>query len=269
VNRFLRTASTRQLLATLALIVVVIAGGTAIALAAAGSGPVPKPARLAAAIRTALGAKPVQGISADISFTNNLIDTSEIQGTDPLLTGGHGHLWASNGRIRIELYGDNGDPEIVVNHGSWWVYDPMLNTLYEGKLHVNGSSAHSSRSHALPTLAQIQTYLNRAATHLRISGAIPTDVGGQPTYTVRVSPKVGGGLIGQVQLAWDALKGVPLRLAVYARGSGKPVLELAASNVSYGSISSSDFALRPPSGAHVVKIATPAGSETGGKRQAA
>src|SRR5581483_3222021 len=96
VNRFLRTASTRRLLATLAGIVVAIAGGAAIAVAATSSGPVPKPKRLAVAIRDALAAKPVQGISADVKFTNNLLPSFEIQGSDPLLTGGSGHIWMSN-----------------------------------------------------------------------------------------------------------------------------------------------------------------------------
>src|SRR5947209_14906410 len=120
-NGFLRTASTRRLLATLAALVVTIAGGAAIAVAATSGGPVPKPKRLAVAIRDALKAKPVKGISADIKFTNNLLPSFEIQGSDPLLNGGTGHIWVSNdGRMRLELYGDNGDPEIVLTHSSWW-----------------------------------------------------------------------------------------------------------------------------------------------------
>jgi outer membrane lipoprotein-sorting protein len=181
-----------------------------------------------------------------------------------LLTGGSGQLWASNdGRLRVELYGNNGDPEIVVTHHSWWVYDPTLNTIYEGKLPAGSSPTHkSSTREALPTIAQIQADLNHLASHLHLSGAIPTDVGGQPTYTVKISPKTSGGLLGQLQLAWDALKGVPLRFAVYARGSSTPVLEVAATNVSYGKVSSGDFAIKPPPGAHMVKIATPAAGQS-------
>lgn len=264
VNRFLRTASTRRLLATLVGAVVAIGGGAAIALAAGGSGPVPKPARLVVAIHSALDSKPLQGISADINFTNNLIDASEIQGTDPLLTGGSGHVWASGGLLRVELYGDNGDPEIVVNHSSWWVYDPTLNTVYQGTLPSDGSTPSSSEHQTLPTVAQIQADLNHLAAHLRLSGAIPSDVGGQPTYTVTVSPRQTGGLLGQLQLAWDALRGVPLRFAVYARGDSTPVFEVAATNVSYGKISAGDFDIRPPAGVHVVKIATIAGTQGGG-----
>ena len=268
-NRFLRTASTRRLLGALAGVVVAIAGGAAIAVAATGGGPVPKAKQLAEAIHEAIAAKPVQGISAGVNFTDNLIDTSEIQGSDPLLTGGSGHIWVSNdGRIRLELYGDNGDPEIVVTPRSWWVYDPMLQTVYEGKLPAQraaGSKPHAS--HALPSISQIQADISRLAARLDISRAIPSDVGGQPAYTVKLSPAHDNGLVGQLQVAWDALRGVPLRFAVYRRGDGTPVLELAASGVSYGAIAPGTFDLAPPPGSHVVSIATPAsgGAETQAK----
>lgn len=247
-----------RLLAAIAGIVVAIGGGTAIAVAATSGGPVPPPKKLSVAVHDAMAAKPVHGISADVSFTNNLIPSFEIQGTDPLLTGGRGHVWISgDGRLRLELYGSNGDPEIVVNHGSWWVYDPTLQTVYEGKLPANGTGSHKG-GEALPSIAQIQTDINRLIAHVNVSGAIPSDVGGQAAYTLKVSPKHDAGMLGQLQLAWDALHGVPLRFAVYARGNGTPVLELAATGVSYGAIDPSVFGIPIPSAPHVVNVATPA-----------
>jgi hypothetical protein len=116
-------------------------------------------------------------------------------------------------------------------------------------------------------VAQIQTELGRLAMHLNISPAIPTDVGGQPTYTVKLSSKHSSGLLGQLQLAWDALKGVPLRFAVYATGDSTPVLELKATGVSYGPIPGSNFEIKPPSGVHLVKVATPTANGRSSARQ--
>jgi hypothetical protein len=83
-----------------------------------------------------------------------------------------------------------------------------------------------------------------------------------------VSPKPAAGLVGSVQLAWDALKGVPLRLAVYSRGDSSPVLELKATDITYGPVSSGVFSISPPAGAKVVKVATPstAGAADHGQR---
>ena len=51
-----------------------------------------------------------------------------------------------------------------------------------------------------------------------------------------IGPKHDAGLLGSAELAWDAVRGVPLRVAVYARGNSTPVLELKATNVSYGAV---------------------------------
>lgn len=262
VNRFLRTAPTRTLLATIAGLVVAIAGGAAIAVAASSGGPVPPRASLASAVHRAITAPPAQGFSADIGFTNNLIGASELQGTDPLIQGGSGHIWVSNSALRIELYGDNGDPEIVVAGGSWWISDPMLRTVYQGTLPAQPADKTRGQTHTPPSLSEIQTVLGQLAKHLNVSGAQPTDTGGQPTYTVTLSPKRPGGLIGELQVAWDATHGVPLRFAVYARHSSTPVLGMTASNVSYGPIDPSTFQLTKPTNYHTVNVSTPSGSSS-------
>ena len=257
--KFLRTVSTRRLLAMVAVLVAAIAGGTAIAVAATNTTPVPRPLPLARAIHNALAAPQVGALSARISFTNHLIDSSDLQGaSNPILTGASGRLWLAGNQLRLELQGDNGDAQVVVNNRSFWVYDPSSNTVYEGTLPAQTGAQHKpaggGAGNALPTVAQIQSELNQLMQHLDVSGARPSDVAGRAAYTVRVSPKHSGGLLGDVQLAWDALRGVPLRIAVYARGDSTPVLELKATSISYGAVSASEFALRPPPGAKVVQI---------------
>lgn len=272
-NRFLRTAPTRQLISVLVGICAVIALGATLAVAASSGGPVPVAKPLAQAIHDALGAPPVDGVAADVSFTNNLIDASELQGSDPLLTGGTGRLWlSSDHRFRLELQTDGGseDAQIVVDNGSFWAYDPTSNTVYKGM--IPATSAHKPASkpraarNAVPTVAKIQQELGRVMTHADVSGAIPSDVAGQPTYTVRVSPKESGGLIGAAELAWDAVRGVPLRFALYARGDTTPVLELSATDISYGPQPASVFSISPPVGAKVVDVNTQPTSQPRFKR---
>jgi outer membrane lipoprotein-sorting protein len=257
--RYLRTVSTRRLLATIAGVVAVIAGGTAIAVAAAGSGPKPPPESLARAVHGALTAPTVQGISARISFTNHLIGSTNLQGTDPILSGASGRLWLSNdGQMRLELQSDNGqDAQVLVSKTGFWIYDPSSNTEYRGSLPAD---THGSKktSDKIPSIAQIQQRINEFVQHGNLSGAIPSDVAGQAAYTVRVSPKHDGGLLGSAQLAWDAARGVPLRFAIYARGQDKPVIELKATDISYGKVPASDFAVSPPAGAKVVTVNVPA-----------
>ena len=259
--KFLRTVSTGRLLALVVGLVVAVGAGTAIAVAASGPGPVPKSEPLATAIHNALAAPSVTGITADISFTNGLINSSDFTGPskDPILQGATGRLWLSNaGQLRLELQSGNGDAQVVVDKRSFWVSDPSMNTVYEGTFPAPTGSRKSEpdKANAVPTLARIQSELSRLMQHVNVSGATPSDVGGQAAYTVQISPKHDGGLLGSAQVAWDAIRGVPLRVAVYARNNPTPVLELKATNVAYGPVSASNFTVSPPAGAKVVKVAS-------------
>ncbi|MGN6872070.1 MAG: hypothetical protein ACTHMY_27075 [Solirubrobacteraceae bacterium] len=267
--RFLRTVSTQRLLAIVAGVILAIAGGTAIAVAASNGGPTPPRESLAKALHQASTAPAVSGITARIKFTNNLIDSTDIQGSDPLLSGASGRLWMSTTghQMRLELQGQNGDAQVVVGNGKFSIYDPTSNTLYKGTLPSQGTKTQTSEP--IPTVAQIQSNLNQLMQHLNILGPLPRNVAGQPAYKVVVSPKHDGGLIGDVQLAWDASHGIPLGIAIYSRSSSSPVLELKATNISYGKVSSKALSIKAPAGAKVVKVSSTADrshARTNGKR---
>src|SRR3954449_4727881 len=113
--RRLRTASTRRLLTIVAVLVAAIAGA-GIAEAALTGAPKPAPKPLDRAVYDAATAKPVEGVTARIKFTNNLLPSGSLpQDTaSPVLTGASGRLWLSNdGRVRLELQSDAGDAQIV------------------------------------------------------------------------------------------------------------------------------------------------------------
>src|SRR4051794_23896826 len=111
---FLRRITTRQLLLLCGAAAAVVIGGAAIAIAAGAGGPKPPPKPLAVAIHDALSAPAVQGVTARVKFTNHLVDSADIQGSDPILSGATGRLWASvDGHVRIELQSERGDAQLV------------------------------------------------------------------------------------------------------------------------------------------------------------
>jgi hypothetical protein len=258
----LRTLPTTRLLALLAAAAAVLIAGTAIALGAAGGGPTPPPKPLATAVHDALAAPPPAGITARISFVNNLLPTGALTGQtgSALLSGAGGRLWArSDGRGRLELQSDAGDVQIVWSPALLTVYDASSNTVYRlARPAASSSGAHGSST--VPGLAQIASVLTALRRAWNVAGPTPTDVGGQAAYDVRVTPKTPAGLVGALEVAWDAKHGVPLKLAVYARGSSSPVLALSATRVSFGAVPLGDVAVSPPAGAHLVDIPTAAGN---------
>ncbi|MGI8801103.1 MAG: LolA family protein [Solirubrobacteraceae bacterium] len=257
----LRRLPTRKLLALIAGVIVLAGSISAVAVAAlTGGGPVPAAKSLAAAIHDALLGPKIEGITANIQFTNNLIDSSSIPNSTPLLKGASGRLWASNdGRLRLELQSSRGDTEVMIAPGSFSVFDVAGNTVYRGTLPAHKASAGAEPAHQPPTLKTITDAINSVMAKVGVSKANPTDIGGAPAYSITFSPKHDGGLLGKAELAFDSVNGAPLRFAVYAQGNPSPVLELTATNVSFGAVASGDLTVAPPSNAKIVEISQPSG----------
>jgi len=244
--KLLRTLSTSRLVLLIAAVIVVAVAGAAIAVAASGgSGSTPPPKPLAEALHDSLAGPAPEGVTARIKFTNKLFPSGAITGQvgSALMSGASGRLWATNdGRGRLELQSDAGDVQVVWNDTEVTVYDASSNTVYRAKLPADAKS--SADQTGIPSVAKISDFLSKLGEHVSLSPAEPSNVAGQEAYTVRVSPKHDGGLLGAAQLAFDAARGVPLQLGIYAQGASTPVLELAATDISYG----------PPAGAKTVDL---------------
>jgi outer membrane lipoprotein-sorting protein len=278
--KIFRTLPTGRLIALIAGVVVVAVGGASIAVAARGGGSTPPPKPLADAIHDALAATKPSGVTARITFSNKLFPSGALTGQagSALVSGASGRLWLNDSGGRLELQSDAGDVQVVWNDTELTVYDASSNTVYRATLpeHKTASSDQST----VPSVAQISDFLTKLGERVVLSDAQPSDLAGQEAYTVRVSPKhdgglVGplprnvtgqpaykvvispkhdGGLLGAAEIAFDASRGVPLRIGIYAQGASSPVLELAATDISYGSVSSSDVEVTPPAGAKVVDL---------------
>ena len=280
----LRRLPISRLLLLCGVVVVVGIGATALALAV-GAGPTPPPKPLADAMHDALSAPKADGVSARIQFTNHLIEGASLASgggeasqlaSSPLLSGASGRLWiGSNGRARLELQSEKGDTQIFYDGQSLSMYDASTNTLYRytpppkqtasGGPSGSGSDSGGADTAAgkIPTVKEIEEGIAHAGKQANVSGATPTDVAGQAAYTVRVSPRENGGLIGGAELSWDAVHGAPLRAAVYSTTSAAPVVELAATEVSYGPVDNSTLNFTPPADAKIEEVTLPSKPSSG------
>lgn len=246
--RSLRTLPTIRLVALASLVGALFVGIAAVAVTASGSGgatPPPKP--LAQAVHDALAAPKVDGVTARVKLTNKLFPSGALLGSagPVLMSGGSGRLWMTNdGYGRIELQSNAGDAQIVWSPSAVTVYDASSNTAYHATMPAQKADAPAPDSP--PTLAEITDLLTKIGVHVALSEAQPTNVGGLPAYTTSLSPKHDGGLLGSVEVSWDAAHAVPLRVAVYAQGATSPVLELTTTDISYGPVEKSSVDVTPP-----------------------
>ncbi|MHB8234054.1 MAG: LolA family protein [Solirubrobacteraceae bacterium] len=270
----LRRLPLSRLLLVCAGVIAIGASATAIAFAL-GSGPTPPAKSLAQAVHDALSAAPVEGVSASVKLTDNLLEGASLASggsggeagqvsKSPLLSGAAGRLWiAKDGRVRLELQAEKGDTQVMYDGHTVTIYDAASNTLYrytppahEGTADQGAARSDSGKPHEVPSVAKIEEAIAKLK-HATLSGATPTDIAGQPAYTARISPSEGGSLLGGAELSWDADNGVPLRAGVYSSSSSSPVLELAASEISFGPVPSSVFEFTPPANAKVEEVKLP------------
>jgi hypothetical protein len=261
---YLRRISTRRLLAVVAGCVLAACGSAAaIALAAGGGGPAPPPKPLAEALHDALAAPAPAGVTARIEFTNHLVDAASLQGTDPLLTGAEGRLWASGEKLRLELQasdaaGGAGDVQVLLDGHRLTVIDTGASTVYRMTLPQHGNTDSGAGPEPVPSLARIQDALTRLSAGATLSGAQPGTVAGRPAYTVRISPRHDGGLLGGAELAWDGrARGAAARRRPRERVR-RPRLELRATDIAFGPVAAGDLTVPEPAGAKVVDLSPPA-----------
>jgi outer membrane lipoprotein-sorting protein len=279
-SNFLRRLPLSRLLLLCGVLIAVGIGATALA-TALGVGPTPPPKPLADALHDALAAPPVEGVSAQIQLTDHLLEGANLASgggeasqltSSPLLSGASGRLWISkDGHVRLELQSEKGDTQIYYDGHTLSMYDASSNTLYRYTPEIQRDP--STQPHEVPSVAKIEEAISRLSKHSDVSGATPTDVAGQAAYTVRVSPNEGGSLLAGAELSWDAVHGVPLRAAVYSTESAAPVLELAATSISYGPVEPAVFEFTPPANAKVEEVVLPkrgehqSGSAQGGEHE--
>jgi outer membrane lipoprotein-sorting protein len=271
-NLFRRLSTPRLLLLVVAIVAVAAAAsiGSMAALGSSGQTPSAKP--LDQALEDALTAPTPDGVIARVRFTNNLFPAGALSGiagsgSSALTSGGSGRLWWTPGTGgRIELQSDAGDAQILWDKTRLTIWDSSSNTVYRLPLPAHTSSGTDAQDQP-PTLADIDSFLQQLAQQADISGASPDSVAGEPAYRVTISPAHSAGLIGSLQLAWDATHGVPLEIALRAQGESSPALSLTVTDISFGPVAASDLAVTPPADAKVVQLGGHSETPSGGSSE--
>jgi hypothetical protein len=267
--KIFRQLSTPRLIALVAaLIASCVAAGVGSMAAFGSSAATPPPKPLDQAVEDAVAAAQPAGITARVQFTNNLFPSGSLSGVtgsqgSALVSGGSGRLWWSpDGRGRLELQSDSGDTQVLWDHGAVTVWDSSSNIVYKFSL-PSRQGTNDEATGQPPALADIDSFLKRIAAQVDVGTADPTSLAGRPAYSVTVSPAHSAGLVGSLQLAWDAEHGVPLEIALRAQGQSTPALALTVTDIGFGAIADSDLTITPPASAKTVELGQQSGGASG------
>jgi outer membrane lipoprotein-sorting protein len=187
--------------------------------------------------------------------------TSLISGTHTM------RVWfAGPDKARMALLGTLGESDVVHDGQDVWVWASQAKTAkhYVLPTHVAGKSKTTP---GLPGPAEVPTSPQAAAdkalaaispsTEVTTSGT--ATVAGRSAYELVLTPKEATSLVGQVRIAIDGIKHVPLRVQVFAKSLthpksvADPVFEVAFSDVHFSRPDAAQFTFTPPPGTTVTE----------------
>jgi outer membrane lipoprotein-sorting protein len=241
--------------------VVVIGGGAAAGTIAASADPT-LPDRSAAQLLVDVQNAKVDGLSGTVVETADL-GLPALPGlgggnTDvmKLVAGSNtARVWyAGEDKARLALMGTLGETDVIRNGSDVWLWRSNENSATHYKLPADAKDKPpAALAQGVPSTPQEAADAALAAidpsTAVTTTGA--AKVAGRNAYELVLQPRDTASLVGQVRLAIDAEKHIPLGVDVYAKDATSPAVRIAFQLVSFDVPDAEQFTFNPPPGAKV------------------
>ena len=256
-------------------VVGIVVGATAAASAAVPNLPAKTPAQLLTELAQAAG-RPAGPFTATVQQTTSLglpelPGLSRASGAGSSLLDGTKSidLWYGGPkRVRIAVPVQAGESDLRRDGSTVWLWNSKNQTATQVTLpaHIpahkgNGAAGAGSTSKSPQPPDTPQAAASQLLTAIGPSTVVGVQsnvyVADRPAYQLSLAPKSSQSLVGRVLLAVDASNGIPLRLAVYGRGSAGLAYSIAYSKLAFGTPDAANFSFTPPPGATVKHQAVP------------
>ena len=250
-------------------VVAIVAAGAAIAPSVASASPA-LPQISAQNLLAKAAQSKVDAFSGTVAMTTNLglpALPDLAGGANPLslLSGTHTLQVAADGptKQRLALLDTMSEYDLIHNGKDVWVYDSEQNSVGHATSTDSGvqhdKSDKTKDGSAVPLTPQqaAQKFIDAVTPTTNVSVDRTQSVAGRGAYTLRLTPKQKGSLIGRVEIAIDAQNGAALRVAVYPTGSNTAAFEVGFTSVSFSAPPASRFNFTPPKGAKVSPLTGP------------
>jgi hypothetical protein len=268
----------------------IIIAATAVATAEAAPALPPRTAEQLITEVAQAAAKPTGPFTATVQETSDLglpqlPSITQQAGASSPLTGGTQSVsiwYGGPQRVRLAEPVQGGETDLRLDGRTLWLWDSRSQTAIRyvlpataGSMKIRGGngSLRQLRPHAASgPLGQMVVATPQAAAHQILSAVGPTTlvsvqrnvyVAGRAAYQLSLVPRSGKSLVGQVLIAIDASRHIPLRVEVFPRGSSTVAYSFGYSSLTFGAPAASNFSFTPPPGATVRTQTVPANLNSG------
>ncbi|MEV8515644.1 hypothetical protein [Dactylosporangium sp. NPDC051484] len=181
-----------------------------------------------------------------------------------LVSGKHTlRVWYSGpDKGRVSLLGTQGQSDVIRNGNDIWIWDSQTKQArhFAGrpdtdKAGVPGIPGVLASPSDLPKSPQEAADLALKAIDptTQVTTGNSAKIAGRDAYELILRPRDTSSLVGEVRLAIDAEKKLPLRVQVLPRGTANPAFEVAFTQVSFVRPDDAEFTFNPPAGTKVTE----------------
>ncbi|WP_207406376.1 hypothetical protein [Rathayibacter sp. SD072] len=257
---------------------VVVAAAVALPLSASAAGDLPE--KSASELLSFVAENDVTAFSGDIEQTSDLglpdlsalggsaaggAPDSEASAVDALMelaTGSHeARVFVDADRgARLQVLDRLAERDVVATKGEGvWVYDSAENTA----THFLPPESDDAAPEAVPptevptpssVAEQLLASIDPTTT---VAVGSDVEVAGRDAYELVLTPRDGTTLVGSVTVSIDGETGLPLGVAVTARGGTAPAFSVAYSSIDFDAPDAAMLTFTPPAGAEVTEKAAP------------
>ena len=244
----------------------VLAGSMISVAQAAPSLPSRTPAQLLASLAGQASMPPLTGTVVETSSLGlpSLPGTDNPTSVSSLLTGSHTvRIWyADPTHFRVAVPQNMSESDLIRNGSNAWLWESTKNTVTHLTVPADAGKAaaraHAKKMAVKPSSAPPMTPQQAANEVLAKVGPTTTVgvdtnvyVAGEAAYQLVLAPKSPSSLIGQIRIAVDGTRDVPLRVQVFAKGAKSPAVQIGFTSISFVTPAAANFAFSPPAGATV------------------
>lgn len=261
---------------TVAVVGAVMAGALITTAQASPNLPARTPAQLLAAVAGRTGPAP--------ALTGTVVETTSLGLPDlpgmsnptsvaSLLTGSHTvRIWYSDSdHFRLSVPSNLTESDLIADGSTFWYWQSNTNSATR---YLVPADARREPADARP--AQVPLTPQQAAKQVlaavgpttRVSVQSNVIVAGEDAYQLALAPKSRSSLVGQVRIAVDATRDVPLRVQVYPRGATSPAFQVGYTSVSFVRPAAANYDFSPPPGAKVRTVRLSGDSASAGAQNA-
>jgi outer membrane lipoprotein-sorting protein len=236
-----------------------IAGSVITVAQAAPDLPPKTPAQLLADIASTHKVPPLTGTVVETTSLGlpALPDTGNPTSLSSLITGSHTIkvYWQDAKHFRFALPQTMSETDVIRDGSTVWLWESASNSVTKFSLAGHGKSAKKFKKQAAAQLPPLtpQQAANDALAAVGKTTVVSVDsavtVAGEAAYELVLAPKDADSTIGSIRIAIDGTTGVPLRVQVFAKGSGSPAFQVGYTQISYVAPSPANFTFSPPPGA--------------------